>query len=38
VKERGWPKTGVDRNVLLLPYALLQAATGIDDDDVTLQL
>jgi hypothetical protein len=33
----------VDRNILLLPYALQQTATGIDDDDdddddVTLQL
>jgi len=46
--NRGWPTTGVDRNVLLLPYALLQTATWIidddydddddDDDDVTLQL
>jgi hypothetical protein len=33
VKKRGWPTTEKDGNILLMPYALLQTAKGIDDDD-----
>jgi len=33
VKRSGWPKIEKDGNILPLPCALQQTATGIDDDD-----